>query len=145
MGVPEAQLRIHDLSKFSPQEFPFYARQFHGDKGDPEGFARAWLHHQNFNAHHPEFYVMRTGHTQGGSGAVNGCMAMPENYVREMVSDWLGASFSYTGSWDMTQWLAKNLPRLQLHPLTRLRVGGVLSELGYTVTLSTLSAGTEEE
>lgn len=47
-----------------------------------------------------------------------GPMPMPERYVREMVADWMGASRAYTGSWDMVDWLEKNLPRMDLHPVT---------------------------
>lgn len=131
LGVPIAQLAIHDSSKYSIEEFPHYARSFHGDRGDPVGFARAWLHHQNFNPHHWEYWMTRSDHSKGKSGAVNGCLEMPENYVREMVADWMGASMAYTGSWDMAEWCTKNLPVIQLHPNSMELVRVVLKELGY--------------
>ena len=34
LNIPADQLVIHDLSKFSPAEFPFYAQYFHGGKRD---------------------------------------------------------------------------------------------------------------
>lgn len=63
-GVGLWQALIHDLSKFTPAELPAYGRQFCGDKGDPQGFARTWLHHQNTNPHHWEYWVPRTDHSQ---------------------------------------------------------------------------------
>lgn len=133
LGVPLRRALAHDLSKFSAEELPHYERQFYGDKADPEGFARAWLHHQNTNPHHWEYWVTRSDHTKGKSGAVNGCLEMPETYVREMVADWMGASKAYTGEWYMAKWLMANLPKVKLHPNTRALVGEILEkELGYT-------------
>lgn len=131
VDVPLWRAIIHDLSKFTPSELPQYNRHFFGDKGDPKGFARAWLHHQNYNPHHWEYWITRSDHSHGGSGAVDGCLEMPETYIREMIADWLGASRAYTGSWEMSDWLLKNLPKIKLHPLTRRKVHNVLTELGY--------------
>ena len=119
LGLGCWQLLIHDLSKFTAVELPAYGRSFFGDKGDPDGFARAWLHHQNVNPHHWEYWMPRTGHVQSGPKPP-APLEMPEKYVREMIADWLGASRGYTGSWDMTDWLAKHLPRIEtnLHPTT---------------------------
>lgn len=129
MDVPFGRALVHDLSKFGPAELPHYGRQFFGDKGDPQGFARAWLHHQNHNPHHWEYWVTRSGHSRGGANA-EGVMPMPETYVREMIADWMGASRAYTGSWDMNEWLSDNLPKMNLHPQTR---GTVYALIGRVV------------
>lgn len=131
IGVPEAQLLIHDDSKWSAEEFPFYARQFFGDKGDPAGFAVAWLNHQNKNPHHWEFWISRSGKDAG-------CLPMPRNYILEMVADWMGASMSYTGSWDMTEWLEKNLSKIKIHPETAAILKEILSDLGYSKQVENL-------
>jgi Family of unknown function (DUF5662) len=68
-GTPIWQLLVHDLSKFSFAEVFAYGRQFFGDKGDPDGFARAWLHHQNLNPHHWEYWLSRSGHAKGTEGS----------------------------------------------------------------------------
>lgn len=39
---------------------------------------------------------------------IDGVMEMPKAYAAEMVADWLGSSYVYTGSWDMEEWLNKN-------------------------------------
>ena len=130
-GLPLWRSLIHDLSKFTPAELPHYNRQFFGDKGDPRGFALAWLHHQNYNSHHWEYYVTRSDHSHGGSEAEDGCLPMLAMDVVEMVTDWMGASRAYTGSWKMAEWLEKNLPQMKLHSDTRRLVYQFLYKLGY--------------
>lgn len=118
-----------------PAEYPHYQRQFFGDKGDPNGFARAWLHHQNHWPHHWEYWITRTNHIRGDTAdIVDDCLPMPEKYVREMVADWLGASRAYTGSWDIGEWLSKNLQRIRVHPDTRLLVLKILADAGITIS-----------
>ena len=131
IGLPLWRALVHDLSKFGPSELPHYDRQFFGDKGDPVGFASAWLHHQNKNDHHWEYWITRSDHSHGGSGAVDGCLEMPLVCIMEMIADWMGASMAYSGSWDMFSWLEKSLPRMQLHPETKKKVFQYLYLLEY--------------
>jgi hypothetical protein len=131
LKVPSAQLLEHDASKWSMDELPFYARNFFGDKADPEGFVMAWLHHQNYNAHHWEHYVSRSGHQLLGVQIDCYCLEMPKEYALEMVADWMGASYAYTSSWDMSGWLTKNWLNVRLHQKTRQFVADVLQDLGY--------------
>jgi hypothetical protein len=57
---------------------------------------------------------------------------MPERYVLEMVADWMGSGRAYTGDWDMTDWLSRNLSRIKIHNKTRGRVEKILvDKLGY--------------
>lgn len=58
-------------------------------------------------------------------------MEMPRCYALEMVADWMGSSMAYTGSWDMADWLEKNMPRIRLHTKTAAYVREVLDSLGY--------------
>ena len=130
---------IHDLSKYGPSEAPHYGRQFFGDKSDPDRFARAWLHHQNVNPHHWEYWISRTWISRTGHDRVShlkGSLRMPLWAVREMVADWMGASRSYSGSWpvDWAGWVwmrenlrSKILPRV--HPETRQDILDVMSEV----------------
>lgn len=133
-GAPLWRLVIHDWTKFLPAEAPHYGRQFFGAKDRPERFAAAWLHHQNCNPHHWEYWISRTGHDR--AAAHNGALRMPMWAVREMVADWLGATRAYSGYWpknwqDWT-WLRADLGRKilpRLHPRTRQDVLDVLSEV----------------
>jgi hypothetical protein len=125
--APIWRLVIHDWSKFTPAELPHYGRQFFGDRSDPEGFARAWLHHQNLNPHHWEYWIPREVHERDPGGRGPGqAMEMPEWAVREMIADWMGAGRAYEGAWPGKDWpwLFANWPRIapRLHPETRILV-----------------------
>jgi len=136
IGVPSDQLEIHDLSKFSIQEFPYYARTFHGDKADPDGFAGAWLHHIHCNPHHWQHWMFADGFTPKGSKVENGVIEMPYHFALEMIADWMSASYVYTGSWDMAEWLFKNIPKIVLHSNTAEYVRQTLDALGYADTVN---------
>lgn len=60
---------------------------------------------------------------------------MPNWYAIEMIADWMGASMAYTGSWDMQEWLYKNMPSIFLHSQTAGFVRGILDHLGYADTV----------
>lgn len=130
LGVPEAQLQVHDVSKMDPAEFVGYSLHFMGG-GAPDQFAEAFLHHIHFNAHHWQHYLFPDGFTPNGSTVEAGALPMPEQYVLEMVADWQAMSMGLTHSWDMTDWLFHNLGKLRLHSLTRQRLGTILGQLGY--------------
>jgi hypothetical protein len=132
-GIPMERLFNHDASKFTEAEYPHYARQFFGDKGDPHGFAQAWLNHIHQNDHHWQHWIFPDGYAPEGSRSLAGVMPMTEVATREMVADWMGASFAYTGSWDMTDWLGKHLTtgKIKLHPETEKILYDVLYSIGY--------------
>lgn len=124
LHVPIWLLITHDLSKFSPSELPHYQRQFFGDKSDPSGFMKAWLHHQNSNKHHWEYWVPRSGHSHCFPPYEdNKPIRMPTKYVKEMMADWAGACRAYSGKWPRFgnyPWFDKNWNdiKLRLHPET---------------------------
>lgn len=137
LGVSEQQLREHDTSKFCLEELPYYVRQFKGDKADPDGFARAWLHHIHWNEHHWQHWLFPDGFTPKGSQVEKGALAMPGEYALEMVADWMGASKAYTGSFDMMDWLHKNMPKIRVHSQTAAHLRGILDGLGYADVIYT--------
>jgi len=132
VGVDENLLAIHDNSKWSLDEFPAYAKQFFGG-GDPE-FSYAWLHHIHHNPHHWQYWMFPDGYSYGDKYPMNekGALKMPHRYVLEMVADWMGASKAYTGSWDMTEWLIKNMPKIVLHSETAAALREILDHQGYS-------------
>ena len=106
---------VHDLSKFRSSEFIPYARYFYGTQPvspvKQEAFDKAWLLHQHRNAHHWQHWVLRED--DGGTKLVE----MPDAYLREMVSDWVGAGRSITGKYGGTRkWINANIERIQLAP-----------------------------
>lgn len=139
LKVSSGQALNHDVSKWSIEEFPHYARRFHKGSSRVDAaqvsanFARAWLHHIHHNEHHWQHWVFPDGYSPRGSGTEDGVVEMPEPYVREMVADWMGASKAYTGSWDMETWLAKNLPKIDLHSKSWGYLGDVLDKSGYAI------------
>lgn len=130
IGVPMDQLWIHDDSKWTADEFPGYALHFQGG-GAPDAFASAWLHHIHHNPHHWNYWLFADGYSPKGSQVESGAVEMPEKYALEMIADWMGAGRAYTGSWDMTDWLLENIPRIRLHSKTALYVMSMLDKFGY--------------
>lgn len=143
IGVNLDQLVEHDKSKWTNKEFHHYARQFHGDAGDPNGFAGAWLNHVHNNKHHPEFWRFPSTEKIRGADIVNRCLPMPENFILEHIADLMGSSFCYTGSWEMHDWLSKNMKNLFYHPQSADFMRLKLSELGYKEIVVTHQFGNE--
>lgn len=131
--APIYLLLIHDWSKFSPSELPYYGKQFFGRADDPMGFVKCWTHHQNHNPHHWEYWIPRTGHTRCTPPIEgNQPLPMPEKYVREMLADWLGAGRAYENKWPDVwnwSWLIKNRPNMLLHQETEKLIDKILMEL----------------
>lgn len=131
--VPIMRLILHDWSKLSLKEYKHYQRQFFGPKDDPEGFIGAWVHHQNTHDHHWEYFIPRTGHNRCTPPYPdNEPIPMPEDAIREMVADWMGASRAYDGKWpDINNWtwFNDNFPKLRLHEKTRAKILEIIQEL----------------
>jgi len=136
LGVDPQQLSEHDASKWGAEEFGPYARYFHNGKGNPTEMARAWLHHLRENPHHWQYWIFPSGASAwspNGADVEDGALEMPEKYVLEMVADWHGASYSYTGSWEIYDWLLANLGGIHMHSKSREFLSRVLQDLGYKV------------
>ena len=121
LGVPLWRLLKHDLSKFRWCEIWGYGRQFFGDELAGIVFAKAWLHHQNTNDHHWEYWIPRSAHTRVGYYD-NAPMEMPEHVMLEMVADWFAAGRAYQGKWpDPRRWAWYNdrFHKMHLHMKTR--------------------------
>ena len=134
IGVSFWRLLTHDLSKFSPKELPHYGRQFFGDKSDPKGFMKAWIHHQNSNDHHWEYWIPRTGHNRATPPYPdNEPVEMPTEAVKEMVADWMGASRAYNGQWPKPgnwEWYDTHWEKIKpkLHEKTALFIEQIMVE-----------------
>jgi hypothetical protein len=95
-GLP-VQGAVHDLSKFSPDEFLVGVRYFQGDRSPNaaerhyEGFSRAWIHHKGRNKHHYEYWLdMHEGFDATLYGNI-----IPTCYMVEMFCDRVAASKVY--------------------------------------------------
>lgn len=90
---------LHDLSKYSPEEFIPGAIYYQGTRSpnaaerEARGFSKAWLHHKGRNKHHYEYWIDFT--TDAAKGMVGN--KMPLRYVIEMMMDRIAASKTYLG------------------------------------------------
>lgn len=131
----------HDWSKFLPCEWIPYANFFYGPKYTEddrrrclavcgtmldteelkrEKFNRAWLHHQHFNPHHWQYWILRN------DDGTTVAMSMPEKYIQEMLADWEGAGMAITGKREYKEWYLKNREKMLLNEATRNRVEELL-------------------
>ena len=91
---------MHDLSKFSPEEFLVGARYWQEGRRSPNnaereatGLSRSWLHHKGRNKHHYEYWIDYALDSPNGLGGGK----MPRRYVAEMIFDRVSASKVYKG------------------------------------------------
>ena len=119
---------LHDWSKFLPSEWFPYVRSFYNPDGtsrhvrdetgyyDPhsigESFDRAWLHHQHWNKHHWQYWVLVQEEED------DKLIPMPDRYRKEMLADWRGAGLAITGKDNTKDWYLKNQNRIELHKST---------------------------
>ena len=54
----DEEVKAHDLSKFSVEEFIPYQRKFY-PVGEPEELGLAWVHHQECNPHHWQHWTAK--------------------------------------------------------------------------------------
>lgn len=130
LGVPMMQILLHDWSKLTPTEFLPYVDNFYGPKcsnAEKEKrvvrFRKAWLHHINRNPHHWNYWV----YVNQGNLEV---LPMPENYMKEMVADWMAVSYAMNRPMtEVKNWYAKNKDDIILHTLTKEKVEDILNKL----------------
>lgn len=96
-GIPLRGL-LHDLSKYTPQEFFVGARFYEGNRSPNEaereafGYSVAWLHHKGRNKHHFEYWADYNPMEKKICP-----VRMPIVYVKEMFCDRVAASKIYRG------------------------------------------------
>lgn len=96
-GIPLRGL-LHDLSKYSPEEFLVGAKYYIGTRSPNEaerekyGYSKAWMHHKGRNKHHFEYWCDYDPNTK-----IMSPVEMPVKYVIEMFCDRVAASKIYQG------------------------------------------------
>ena len=93
VGIPFRGL-IHDLSKYSPEEFFESVKFYKEGKRSPlieakieNGYSKAWLHHFGRNKHHFEYWFDYNAPVQ--------TPIIPFKYMLEMICDRIAASKAY--------------------------------------------------
>lgn len=119
----------HDQSKYSDEEFDPYGERFYGkykdrEEDDPE-FKKAWLHHQHNNPHHWQHWCLLE---DDNAGKVE-CLDMPEEYIVEMVCDWLSFSIENNDLSEIQKWYKEKKNKQKLSDKTRARVEDLLSQI----------------
>lgn len=96
-GIPLRGL-LHDLSKYSPNEFFAGVKYYQGNRSPNEtqrelfGYSSAWLHHKGKNRHHFEYW-----HDVNPLTKRYEPVKMPIKYLKEMFCDRVAASKIYQG------------------------------------------------
>ena len=116
----------HDKSKWGDEEYGPYCEYFYGDNKDElvkEEFDLAWLHHQHSNPHHWQHWLLRED--DGGTKA----LAMPYEYVLEMVCDHWAFSWAKGNLFEIFDWYDKNKAKMVLHPYTKKVYEDILGQI----------------
>lgn len=115
---------LHDLSKYSPEEFFLGVEYYQGNRSpnaaerEKNGFSKAWLHHKGRNKHHYEYWIdISNDFSKGLVGH-----KMPLKYVVEMMMDRIAACKTYKGK-DYTnnapwEYYMITRPYMVIHPET---------------------------
>ena len=91
---------LHDLSKYSPQEFLVGVRYYQGNRSpndaerEQRGYSSAWLHHKGRNKHHFEYWIDYSKQARPGEMVP---VPMPDRYIAEMFVDRIAACKVYLG------------------------------------------------
>ena len=110
---------VHDLSKYSPEEFEPYRQKFYpykGAKPDEALFDLGWRHHYAVNNHHPEHWV----------GVDDKGMKMDALAIAEMFCDWVGMGYKFGTK--TVEWYTDKMKRepFKFHPETKETVEKIL-------------------
>lgn len=102
-------VETHDKSKFSEKEFFGYQQWFFPAEGQVKNkdyFYAAWNHHQKFNKHHWEYWVMADGTP----------LEMDIIYCIEMLCDWGAMSLKFNDT--PSDFFNNNKSNMRLHKST---------------------------
>lgn len=116
MDEMDKQIKEHDKTKWSEDEFEPYAEHFYGkNKGidNDSDFEIAWEHHYNNNPHHPEFWSGKE---------------MPLSCIIEMICDWWSFSWKNGDLFEIFKYYSEN-DKPDLDDTTRSKVEEILRKL----------------
>lgn len=149
---------MHDMSKFSPSEFPAYADWFNGEYGvkfnsnftEPSEVAKlvheekkelfdlAWQHHFEHNKHHWKHWCYDWDafydevFTDLESCKLKVPKKMPKKYIKQMICDWEAMSIKFGGS--AQEYYLSNYYDIELNSETRYDLECMLGLNAYAMT-----------
>ena len=134
MYLKDFELTDHDLTKYTEDEYSAYDDYFYpttADKGSLEiiekRFKEAWLHHQNTNPHHWQFWVLIND--EDGIEALK----MPIMSVYEMVADWGSFAYRKKDGSELIRWYESHKDKMILHETTRMHVEELVPKLARAI------------
>lgn len=111
----------HDKSKYSKEEMPAYDNHFYNkDKEKPGEFTKAWNHHQKFNKHHWQYWIIIN--SDGKQKALD----IPYENILEMVFDWWSFSWNKGDLYDVFSFYNANKDKMILSDNTREELESIL-------------------
>lgn len=122
MSGYEYILKIHDNSKYTPEEYDAYDRYFYGKNRSFEvvkDFNYAWLHHIHHNPHHWQFWILQH------DDEPEEILEMPMHYIIEMICDWWSFSWKTGNLNEIFDWYEKH-KNMKLGKETRKKVEYIL-------------------
>lgn len=120
----------HDLSKYTVDEYKAYDNYFYTNpveeivkKIDKRCFKYAWLHHQNTNRHHWQYWVLIND--EDGIEPLE----MPFMDICEMVADWGSFAYQKKDGSELIKWYESHKDKMILHETTRMHVEELVPKL----------------
>lgn len=112
------ELINHDASKYSSDEYTQYDGHFYCKDESlawchKNNFKYAWLHHQNTNKHHWQYWVLIND--EDGIEPLK----MPNGSIYEMVADWGSFAFQKKDGNELLKWYESHKKKMILHEQTR--------------------------
>lgn len=125
----EKQMAQHDKSKYEPDEYNAYGEYFYGNKKgiehkDDIDFKYAWLFHQHRNPHHHQHWLLKED-----DGESLEALDMPDNYIQEMICDWMAFSISKKDINELFKWYSENKKKQIMSDKTRKSVEDYLDKI----------------
>lgn len=136
MLYDEYELANHDTSKFSEDEYYAYDNYFYPDENGIDDsdkefaeklFEYAWLHHQNTNRHHWQYWVLIND--EDGIKPLN----MPFMDICEMVADWGSFAYQKQDGSELIKWYGSHKDKMILHETTRMHVEELVPKLASAI------------
>lgn len=112
---------MHDDSKYDKAEYDAYDAYFYGGNRSYEvvqSFNKAWLHHIHENPHHWQYWVLINDDPDNGEIILD----MPNEYIIEMLCDWLSFSFKKGDLHEIFNWYDEHKDYMKLSDRTRSKV-----------------------
>lgn len=128
LDIDNVHIHSHDRSKYSIEEFTAYDQYFYGKEKTAavkENFDYAWLHHIRHNPHHWQYWVLIHDEPNEQTEA----LAMPSNYILEMVCDWWAFSWAKGDLTEIFKWYDEHKDNMILHTETRKKIDILLGAI----------------